>query len=393
MSGTVYWLWLELVFGIGGKRLWELADKDGDPVELYETVSAQGADGMSAEEKKRAAKYTLSDAQAMLDRARELGQSCVDIGSEDYPDRFREMDEPPAVLFYRGDLGLLKSSAVLHIVGTRTPTRYTESLVRVLCGELALRGFVLSSGFAEGVDTRVIEAALERGGKAVTVYPTSLEGEYPKGSAELKERLAEDGLLISEYPPDSKARMNFQRRNRLAVTLSSAVIIAEASADSKGLDNAVQAEKLGRPVLVVPPHLLYSKQYFGQRDLLRQGCAPVFDGSDVVGTLAERGEISPDSYGLDAVGKDTGTAEKTSVRRKLSVKQDVKAERMPKVSRELSAEERKIFDALSEKGAMLMDELSAASGLSMAEVMTNLTALELEGMVKSLPGKRYTVWK
>lgn len=391
MSGTVYWLWLELVFGIGGRRLWEFADKDSDPKKLYEDMASQGDADMTAEEKKRAARLTLADAQAVLERARELGQSFVNIGEEGYPHRLKALEDPPAVLFYRGDLSLLDKTAI-HIVGTRTPTRYTESLVRVLCGDLALRGFVLSSGFAEGVDAKVIEAALERGGKGMTVYPTSLEGEYPKEGGDLKERLAESGLLISEHPPEMKARMDFRRRNKLAVAISSAVVITEASADSRGLDNCKQAERLGRPVLVVPPHLLYSKQYFGQRDLLREGCAPVFDGADVVRTLAELGEIAPDSHGLKAASV-AEPAERPAEKKDHSDRRESQERRVTRVSRELNAQEQLIWDALQEKGAMLMDEISAASGLSTMEVMMHLTALELDGLVKSLPGKRYTIQK
>lgn len=375
MGREIYWLWLELVFGVGGKRLWEFADKYGDPEELYNEIAAHKAEGMSDSETKRAERYKLSDAQEILDRAKELGQSFVGIDSADYPRRLRSLDDPPAVVFYRGDIGLLGEGTALHIVGTRTPSKYTESLVRVLCRELALRGFLLSSGFAEGVDTQAVKAALECGGKAVTVYPTSLEGEYPKGGGELKESLAEKGLLVSEYPPESKSRMNFQRRNRLAVALSSAVIIAEASAESRGLDNCRQAEKLGRPILVVPPHLLYSKRYFGQRDLLRSGCVPVFDGEDVVRVLAESKEISPDSHPLKGAVKAADSTERSGP--------------VTASGRTLDEKEQRICGLMKENGAMLLDEISAQSGLSMAEVLVHITDLELDGIAESLPGKRY----
>lgn len=380
MGKEVYWLWLELVFGVGGKRLWVFADKESDPEELYERISAGEAEGLADSERKRAAENTLSQAQQLLDRAAELGQRVVSIDSVGYPERLRALDDPPAVLFYRGDMGLTEGGAVLHMVGSRTPTRYTESLVRVMCGELTARGFVLSSGFAEGADTQVIETVLDRGGRALTVYPTSLEGEYPKGGEELKERLAEKGLLVGEYPPESRARMNFQRRNRLAVALSSAVIITEASAESRGLDNVRQAQRLGRPVLAVPPHLLYSKEYFGQRDLLREGCEPIFDGGDAVRVLAERNEIDPDSYGLRSGGAKVGGGSKgPSDRQKAAAV----------VGRELNSGEARILSLLRERGEMLMDEISAESGLSMAEALVHITDLELEGLVQSLPGRRY----
>ena len=366
---------LRLSMSLGAKRLNELLSEESD----VERLCGRIAEGelISEADKAKLGKFTLADSERLINRSEELGQRVVCIGSTDYPERLKTLDDAPAVIFCRGDTGVLKDGKVLHIVGTRTPSRYTESLVRVLCADLALRGFVLSSGFAEGSDSQVIRTALERGGKAVTVYPTSIDGEYPKGGSELKDELAENGLIISEYPPESKVKMNFRRRNKLAVALASAVIVTEASNDSKGLDNAERAFETGRPVLAVPPHLLYSKRYFGQRDLLRNGAAAVFDGEDVVRVLAEHGDIPKGSHGLDP--KRTNTVKKDgSVQKSAAV-----------FSRELTKEESAVIGLLQENGTLMLDEISAKSGMSMMDVLVVITGLELDGFVVSLPGKRY----
>ena len=373
MKREVCLLWLGMT--LGARRVNALLSEESDAEKLYAEISE--GERLSDEERTRLAKVSISECERLVSRAEELGQSIVCIGDEDYPERLKALDDAPALLFYGGDIGMLKDGTVLHAVGTRTPSRYTESLVRVLCADLAIRGFVLSSGFAEGADEQVIRTALERGGKALVVYPASIESEYPKGGSELKEQLAESGLILSEYPPESRAKMNFRRRNKLAVTLSSAVIITEASSDSKGLDNAERAAELGRPVLAVPPHLLYSKRYFGQRDLLRSGAHAVFDGEDVVRVLAEQGEIAKGSHGLDpnktgAVRKD-GTVHKSS----------------NAFSRELTEDERAVCRLLQEHGTLMLDEISAKSGISMMDVLVVITGLELDGIVISLPGKRY----
>ncbi|EXM40088.1 hypothetical protein RASY3_05350 [Ruminococcus albus SY3] len=368
-------MWLELVFGVGGKRLWQVISREDDPWDVCQRVKSGEAEGLSDSEKDRAAQISFDEAERLISRVHELGQHIVCIGDENYPKRWYELNDAPSLAFYCGDIGVANDSTVIHTVGTREPSKYTLSLINVLCADLALRGFTVSCGLAEGSDTCTAETVLGREGRLLAVYPTSLDREYPKNAGELKEKLAERGLLISEYPPEYKGQMNFRRRNKLAVALASAVVITEASEDSKGLDNAVRAMNTGRPVLVVPPHLLYSKRYFGQRDLLRKGCMPIFDGEDAVRVLAERQEISAERYGLKAGVSDVHTVQKQ--------------ESAKKPLRELNSTESRIYELLKEKSPMSLDEMTARSGLPMMEVLTCVTGLELEGIVVSLPGKRY----
>ena len=369
MDKTVGWLWLQQTFG---GEIWEHIGKDGDPAEVFDREHDNGK-GLSPDE-----------VRAMICRAEEMGQRVVCIDDEDYPESLRTLDDAPAVLFCMGDVSLMNSMTAVHMVGTRQPTRYTASLISVLCRELVLRGFAVSCGLAEGADALTAEAVLDNGGKLISVVPAALNGSYPKDRS-LAERVAKSGLLVSVRPPDSKARPDFRRRNRLAVALSGAVIFTQAAADSKGLDNAKQAEKLGRPVLAVPPHLLYAKEYFGQRDLLRNGCMPLFDGGDAVRVMAENGVIADGSHALGNVKSHSaadGAAGKSAAKRS-------PAKKTPAIDADSS--EGRIFAELNEHGELHVDELAAKCGMGMAEVMAALTSLEIDGMVKSLPGRRYVV--
>ena len=376
MDRYISLMWLEMVLGTGGRRLWQIMEKADDPAKLCERILSGDTELLTAGEKEKAERISTDEAERIISLAREQGQRVAAIGDEDYPKRWYGLDDAPALAFCRGDIKALNESTVIHTAGTREPSKYTLSLIDVLCADLALRGFAISCGLAEGSDTRTAEAVLGRGGKVIAVYPTSLENEYPKNAGDIKERVAQSGLLISEYPPGYKGRMNFQRRNRLAVALASAVVITEAAEDSKGLDNAERALDTGLPVLVVPPHLLYSGRYSGQRNLLRKGCIPIFDGSDAVRVLAERHEISPEGYGLKVGTENAQTISKQE-----------KAPKKP--ARELNSTESTIYDLLKENGAMSLDEITARSGLSVMEVLTCMTGLELAGIAVSLPGKRY----
>lgn len=379
----VLWVWLTLVFGAGSKRLWICAGDVRDARKLYESAKAHGLDGMNGDECGRADSISPEDARQLIAKAEADGQQVIVYSGEGYPERLRELAAPPAVLYCKGGIGLMNEGSILHMVGTRKPSGYTLSLVNILCAELAARGFTISSGGAEGVDAKALRSALERGGRALMVCPAPLENERACGDEELKGLIAEKGLMISEYPPGYKGHMNFRRRNEIAVALCSAVIIAEAAAQSKGLDNVKQAQLLGRPVLAVPPHLLYSERYSGQRELLRQGCTPLFDGSDAVRVLTEQGEVEKGSYGLKS-GLTVSEEPAGKVRKNTEKKEHGK----PDLSG-LDEQARQICEMLSEHGALLADELADKTGLDVQDVLMNLTELELMGLAESLPGKQY----
>ena len=394
MDRCVYWLMLEMIFGFGGKRLRQVMEKNDAPEEVCRRILSGEADSLSDGEKEKAERVSIDEAERLIKRAHELGQQTVCIGDEDYPKRWQDLDDAPALAFYRGDMSIANDSTVIHTVGTREPSGYTLSLINVLCADLALRGFTVSCGLAEGSDTCAAETVLGREGRVLAVYPTSLDRDYPKNGSELKERLMEKGLLISEYPPEYGGRMNFQRRNRLAVALASAVVITEASADSKGLDNAVRALETGRPVLAVPPHILYSKRYFGQRDLLREGCVPLFDGEDVVRVLTEKGTVPKGSHTLPghalkererqekSGGKNTHAAVKKTPEKAAVPVSSMTVEMMDE-------HEKAVFTLLKERGEMTSDELIAVGGFDITELMPALVSLELERVIEQTPEKRY----
>ena len=385
--GDELWMWLVLVFGAGSKRLWNCADGCVDAQKLCEAAKAHELTGMNDGERDRADRITFEDAQKLIETAENDGIQVVAYGDENYPERLKELAAPPAVLFCRGDTRLMNEGSILHMVGTRQPSKYTLSLVNVMCAELAVRGFTISSGGAEGVDAKALETALGRGGRAWMVWPAALESGRSCGNEELSELVAEKGLMISEYPTGYKGMMNFRRRNEVAVALSSAVIIAEAGEQSKGLDNVKQAQALGRPVMVVPPHLLYSERYFGQKELLRQGHTAIFDGEDAVRVLTECGRVEKGSYGLQggSVKVSAGPAKK---QRKNTREKPVHKTEKPNYSG-LGEQAKAICGLLEEHGSLLADELAEKTGLPVLEVLMHLTELELEGLAESLPGKQY----
>lgn len=398
------WLWAVMVFGVSSKRLWEMSDNFDGIEDFVKAVREHKITSVTKAEYERADKLKFEKAEEILGRCTELGQNYLCYESEGYPAQLRRIANPPAMLFYKGNLDFLTDKCLLAVVGTRKPSQYSLDVTDRLCGELADRGFVLVSGFAEGIDQRVNAVSIARNSFPVAVCGTPIEQDYPKGSGELKNIIAQNGAVISEYYPDFRiSGGSFSARNRISVGLSVGVLFIEAGRNSHGLDNFSHATYQGKPVFAVPPHDIYDKRYFGQRDLLRNGCHTVFSADDVVYALSDGRfydlKYSSEDNGFNLPAEDSGffadeeNRVKTKIRKKKSdeSKTEKSANTENKVQIDYSSLDgihTKICKLLESRN-MLADEISAEAQLDISEVFAALTELELEGVVKSLPGKMF----
>lgn len=395
----VYWLWCVMVFGMANKRLWDVSGGFDSVVDFVDAMQRHEVEGVDDRVRANADRVTLEQAYEQLLLCEEKGQRCVCFDNEDYPSELRRIAAAPAVLFYRGDIGVLRDKCVLDITGAREPSEYSVGVTRAICGQLIERGFLLSSGFADGVDKLVNNASLEMGGKAVAVLGQPIDIDRSREEAELKERIAENGVLISEYFPGSaNVSGGFALRNRISVGISKGLIFVEASAHSKGLNNFQHAVDQGKPVFVVPPHDILDSRYFGQADLLRNECRAIFDANDVVYELSQGGYYDfgfvngPVGYNLPAqdlqVFKREDEKPKSVRRKKNEGKNNDEKETVQVDLAALSEVQAKIYDAL-DGGEMLADEVAFRTKMDIAEVLRELTLLELDGVVERLPGQRF----
>lgn len=405
------WLWAVTVFGTG-KRLWQAAENIEDMAEFTDAVKKHGLSYITQAEYDRADALSFEQAEEMLENCEKSGQKYLCYESEGYPKRLRKIADPPAMLFYKGNLDFLNDKCVINVVGTRNPSEYSLNTADKLCRELCEKGFILGSGFANGIDQRVNCISLENNSFPLAVCASPIDYDYPKGSSELKEMIAEKGVVISEMPSGSRMFSgSFTARNRISVGLSDGVLFVEAGSESRGLDNFSHAVYQGKTVFAVPPHDIYDKRYFGQRDLIRNGCVPVFDAQDIVRTLSE-GNVYGLKYASENGGyamptEDSGFfgAENNIVKAHKDHKQSRKAEKPAgypdetisetknnkKNDIDYSALEEQQADIcrLLEEKAMLADEIAAVLEKDISEVFAELTELELNGYVASLPGKMY----
>ncbi len=228
-----------------------------------------------------------------LDRADELGVRLVTRDDAEWPGAVADLDAPsvaagsPMALWMRGTPQHSPlSQFTVAVVGARAASDYGVHTTHDLAGDLAERGWTVISGGAFGIDAAAHRAALNRGGRTTAVVATGLGRAYPVAHRELFDRIAESGLLISEYPPETPAaKHQFLQRNRLVAALSRALVIPESAIRGGTRNTANWARQLNRPVFAIPGPI-YSTASTGCHDLIRDGHARlVTDAHQVIDDL------------------------------------------------------------------------------------------------------------
>lgn len=263
----------------------------------------------------------------------------ISIEDLEYPQSLREIADPPAVLYVRGNLDW-KKSEVVAVVGTRKPTAYGTQITNQLVEAIA-KNCVIVSGLAYGIDAAAHQAAVKVGGISVAVLGSGIDDAsiYPAENRGLaQEILKNGGALISEYPPLSEPlKYHFPQRNRIIAGLSQKIVVVEAGEGSGALITARLGLDYNREVLAVPG-LVTSPMSMGPNQLISEGAKPVLCPSDVV-------EISVSKRPVD-----------------------------------LTEAEQIVYNTLVPE-FRTADEITQMTGLTAAEVNTIVTLLEMKGVI------------
>ena len=365
--------WMALVStpGMGATRTLRAMSRLDAPAQLFAaTLTELEGLGMPAasakfvfEGKARAA------AVKEIEQLEEQGAGFLTHDCPAYPDRLREIYDPPAVLWYRGDTSLLAKPGIA-VVGTRHPTPYGAGMAQMLSRELAARGMVILSGMARGVDTKAHEGALEARGKTVAVWGTGVDVIYPKENKRLAEGiLAGGGCILSEYPLGTfPAPQNFPVRNRILSGISVGVLVVEAAEHSGTRITARCAMEQNRDVYAVPGNVT-NKGSWTPNTLIKQGAKLTATWEDIWEDLPSQVRLElEDGFESDA-GQVASLFDE----------------------RELPQAERVVFEQLRADESVQLDELieRLEGKLQSPEIFTALFELELAGRIRTLPGKHY----
>lgn len=288
-----------------------------------------------------------------LERAGRLGARMVTVVEEEYPPPLLDLPLPPPVLYLRGET---PARPALAIVGSRKASAYALEVAGLFAEELARHGVWVISGLARGVDGAAHRGALEaEGGRTAAVLGCGVDVEYPRRRENLRERIAESGCLLSEFPLGTRPRpQNFPIRNRIIAALASTTLVAEGTARSGSLITARLALELGRDVAAVPGRI-FEPAAQGPNALIRDGALPALHPNDLLETLP-----LPDR-GL------------------LASEPSAPAEPPP------PGEAGLLLEALAEAPST-PEQLAAATALPIDEILARLLDLELAGRIRRHPG-------
>lgn len=337
---------------------------------------------------------SLSQAKDVITVCRLNSWQIITPDDDNYPRRLYEIDNPPAVLYVAGNLPDIDNSVAIGIVGTRKASDYAVKAADVMSRGIAKLGAVVVSGGALGVDTAAHNAAVLSGGKTVAVLGCGLGTNYLMENKPLRDAIAANGALVTEFQPFTKAsRYTFPVRNRIISGLSLGVLVVEAGVKSGSLITAGYAADQGRDVYAVPCSIL-EPEYAGTNKLIDQGAVVVTKPLDLVYPYAERFGLDVSAAkSVDTIMKETShkavNAKETSgiSFENLNASRAKRAERQ-KAAAQLSGNTLTVYRALSED-YMHVDEIAAKTSLGTGAVLTALTALEIADLVQSAGGKRY----
>ena len=280
---TIYWLWLEMIFGVANVKLLELAEHEGGAQALYYALHDPDCAFLNDKERQKVKKTPLDQAKQIVSYCEQHSIGIMTWDDAVYPETLRRIYNPPAVLFYRGDPSVLLRGMLLTCVGTRHPSQYSCKVAEWLCTDLARCNVTICSGCAVGLDAISHWSAVRQNTPTVAVLGCGVDYDYPHENRELKERIVQNGLLLTEYFPGTQPLpAHFPVRNRILAGISEAVLVLEAGARSGSLITANLACEQGKSVFCVPPADLFDKRYSGVVNFLRDGAYPVFNHLDVL---------------------------------------------------------------------------------------------------------------
>lgn len=352
-----YWVALSSIEEIDSSFIQRLYNYFGDIETAFNANDLSAIDGLSV---RKAENFFRMRDKVNPDKAVEevekRGIKYLTFGDENYPLMLRNIDNPPSVIYYKGNLFDCNLEKTLAVVGSRRASSYAKDALAKIVSEFQNTDICIVSGLATGIDTTAHVSALENNLKTIGVIASGFDFTYPAANKDLYRRIENgNGAVVSEYYPTFEPlKFRFPQRNRIVSGLSYGTLVAEASLKSGALITSNLTLEQGRELMCIPG-LITNPNTEGIYKLLKNGATLVTCADDV----------------LEALGWEVKIEQQSLFN-------------LP----ELSEDEKCIYDAL-EIEDKCVDELQAFTKLSIDNLLMYLTTLELKGIIKQVDGDRY----
>src|SRR5215813_9784353 len=365
---------LNMTVGVGPRAAAKLLERFGSAAGVYAATRAElnqlrilpeAVDSLIA-------KDLHQKAEIEIQRVRKQGDDILVLDDGVYPALLREIYDPPIVLYVKGAWSACLEQPCVAIVGSRRCSTYGQNAALMLARDLAQRGVTIVSGFARGIDAAAHRGALEAGGRTVAVLGTGIDECYPRDHRKLAlEILEKGGAMVSQFPLGTPpVSENFPYRNRIISGLSLGVVVVEAAENSGSLITARLAMEQNREVFAVPGNIT-SRNSFGTNYLIKgAGAKLVQQWQDIASELPPQiaANLLPPPFG------------EKKPRQTL-------ADQLERVPQSLSGSERAVLRLLSPDSPAHIDTLLDQAKLSMSDLTSALLSLEMNELIRQLPGR------
>lgn len=392
-----YWLWLQRALGEGA-YIKNMIEDFGSVKKLYSSniLEWRMSPALTAKQIDRLEQTDINSVDEIIYTCEKNGWTIIDYDDERYPNRLREIHNPPCVLYVDGILPDIDNLAVIGIVGTRKASTYAIKVTHIMSRGITECGALVVSGGALGVDTAAHKGALTAGGNTVAVLGCGLGASYLNENKPLRDIIKNNGALVTEYPPFTRAsRTTFPMRNRIISGLSVGVLVVEAGVKSGSLITANYALEQGRDIFAVPASVL-SVDFSGTNKLIDDGAMVATKPAQIVSVYAEKFSTIDISKvrSIDELMNDESdkSANVEKNENELSF-ESIEENREKRLKNEhkastLNGDAKIVYQCLNDC-FLHIDAIIEKTGLTSAKVMASITQLEVMGLIESTSGKRY----
>jgi len=391
MSSLKYWIWLSTRTGVGPARVKKLIEFFGSPESVY---NASERDYLDVEGIKPADITWLRIKE--MDPVNKILSSCAETGcriitfqDSNYPDRLRNIYDPPPVLYIKGNLPYIDEEAVVGVVGTRNCTPYGIITAESICCKLSEQGIIVATGLARGVDTAATKGALRGGSSTIGVIGSGIDIIYPPENESLFDHVTRAGAVISEYPPGTPAvKTHFPMRNRIISGISVGIAVIEAPKKSGALITASRALEQGRDVFTLPGNV-DAVNCEGSNALLREGAIPFLSAEDIIDEYIE---LFPDKISMPDISEVKSGKPKEIKQKSVKANREEPKNSFDNITKvdyiglgnlleKLDGDEKCIVGSIGLK-SLYIEDIILDTGLPVNKVLAVLTMLELSEYVK-----------
>lgn len=361
-----FWIALHQIKGLGSAKLCKLLSQFGTPEDVFNASLSTLQSVVEPNIAERIYQGVDETAiQATLVWLEDNNNHLITLADETYPKQLLEISNPPAILYAKGNLEALKQPAIA-IVGSRNATPQGIKNAQDFAENLANQRLCIISGMALGIDGAAHQGALKApkttAGATIAVVGTGLDIVYPARHRQLAHEIADNGLLLSEFPIGTPSKpQNFPRRNRIITGLSLGCLVVEANVGSGSLISAKLAAEQGREVFAIPGSI-HSPVAKGCHALIKQGAKLVESSDDILSEI----QFEKSQKTLKTISPNGSLPERANTPPEAST----------------------VLDSMGFE-PIAFDKILPLTGLTSNELSTMLTILELEGKIASVPGGQY----